>query len=247
MSSLRTKRDIQAHLSNVLQGNNKPRTAQDENNEESLSSTREVDLDNNEGETDDSERPLNNTENERDSPKRLDQLERSPVRGRLRTPFARAGNVVFNNNDLKVVVNEVAHKKFSRFNVDDHLYSVNFKVKQGRKVPYLLDIEEALEKSMIKVLDRLKASYNQAEDFQVYVTIIGRGIKSGINTGNYSLKSSSTKIVRWMLSMLYNFLKSKQTMKLNSTFHIKVKVLSVEHTNDLERRKRTFRKHIIRH
>ena len=240
MASLQTRKQIQAHLRNVLQRNNEADIPEDQNKKQGAEEK-------NDTEEDSASTPLNITEDDTDSGNdEPSQLPRAPAR-RLRAPFPRAGKVVFQNTNIKVIVNEIAHKQFSRFNVGDHLYSINFEIKQGQKIPYVLDIEEALEKGMMQVLEHLKASYDKQEDFQIYATIIGRGIKSGINTGNYSLRTPSDKIVRWMLSMLYNYLKSNQTMKLNSSFHIKIKVLSVEHTNDLEKRKRTFRKHVIGH
>ncbi len=44
--------------------------------------------------------------------------------------------------------------------------------------------------------------------------------------------------------MLYNYLKSKQTLKLNNSFKIQIKVLSRRHTNDLVQQNRRFRQHI---
>ena len=179
--------------------------------------------------------PINNEEDR--------AADRPPAR-RLHSPFPANGKTVYNNDLLSVSVQEIAHKNFSRFNIGDHLYAINFNVHKNKTPPLLLDIEEALNTALTSVLKRLKAAYSNREDFQVYVTIIGHGIKSGLNSGNYSLRSPPEKISRWVLSMLYNYLKSNQTLRLNKTFHVKVKVLSVEHTNDLIGRNSSFRKHV---
>ncbi len=253
MSSLRTRSQIQAHLRNVLQPtrNNEPGPSREKADEDagsnSLPQVSNVEQQPIESMSSYSENGEDDDMDDMDSTNDIDMEARPPTRGRLIAPFPKAGKVIFENKTLRIEVKEVAHKKYSRFNVGDHLYSINLEVKPGKNTPLLLDIEDALGQAMIRVLDKLKTSYSDQEDFQVYATIIGRGIKSGINTGNYSLRTPSDKIVRWMLSMLYNYLKSKQTMKLNSTFHVKVKVLSVEHTNDLATRRSKKFKHVLLH
>ncbi len=164
---------------------------------------------------------------------------------RTYTPFPKNGKVVFENPSLKISVKEVEHKKYSRFNVGDHLYSLTFDTKSLHR-PLISQIEKSLEASLLAVLLQLKQAYDKKEDFQIYITVLGKGIKSGLNSGNYSLRAPAEKIVRWVLSMLYHFLKSKQTMKLNETFHVKIKVLSVEHTRNLVQRRKSFRKHVFR-
>ncbi len=164
---------------------------------------------------------------------------------RAHAPFPKNGKVVYENSSLKISAQEVKHKKYSRFNIGDHLYSLTFHTKDSNQ-PLIMEIEKSLELALIAVLHQLKNSYAKGEDFQVYITVLGKGIKSGLNSGNYSLRTPPEKIVRWVLSMLYNFLKSKQTMKLNGSFHVKIKVLSVEHTRDLIQRRKSFRKHVFR-
>ena len=41
------------------------------------------------------------------------------------------------------------------------------------------------------------------------------------------------------MAMLYNYLKSRQTLKLNNSFKIHIKVLSTRHANDLEQNTRS--------
>ncbi len=198
-----------------------------------------------EEDTDSEEENLNNDEleSESETESQVSEESRPPAR-RQQTPFANNGKIVFKNEKLYTKVQEISHKRFSRFNVGDHLYSLSFFVNPKTKKPYLLEMEKALHVSLVSVLKALKLSYPASEDFQVYLTVLGPGIKSGLNSGNYSLRTPSEKIVRWMLSMLYNFLKSNQQMKLQKTFHVKIKVLSVEHTKHLQRNKKKFRKHV---
>ena len=69
--------------------------------------------------------------------------------------------------------------------------------------------------------------------------MIEKNILKGLNSGNYSLNTPSWQIARWVMAMLYNYLKSRQTLKLNNSFKIHIKVLSTRHANDLEQNKRS--------
>ncbi len=246
---LRTKKEIQKHLKAVFQrpanGNQSkrnPETSGDERttknvDEESptasISEASQASFEGDETEETMSEPPESEVSTDMQLPD-----------ARIEHPFPRNGKVLFQSQYLRSIVKEVAHKRYSRFNVADHLYSLNFEVNDNRRRPRLVDIEEVLHLSLISVLEKLKKSYPPDEDFQIYLTVIAPGIKSGLNTGNYSLRTPSAKIVRWMLSMLYNYLKSNQTLKLDKKFHVKIKVLSVEHTKSLQKHRQSFKKHV---
>ncbi len=155
----------------------------------------------------------------------------------------RQGTTVYENAEFRLKVKSVRHARRTRYMLSDHLYSMW--VEQKRRVaPFLADMEEALEPGLIEVLNRLKSVYVARHHYQIYVTIISNSIQSGLNSGNYSLNTPSNKIARWMLGMLYNFLKSNQTLKLDHSFKIQIKVLSLHHTHNLEQNNPRFRRHI---
>ena len=233
MSSLKTRNEILSHLRNVLDTRNKRQEKEDDE-------TQQQSADQNVLDDDKSYISIPSTSAVDEPEEEVD--EENAARRQL-APFRRTGTIVFEDNILKVIAVEVSHKRYSRFNVGDHLYALNFRVK-AQNPPLLLDIQNALNQAIIQVLDKLKTVYPQDEHFQVYLTIISQEISNGLNSGNYSLKTPSPVIARWMTSMLYHFLKSNQTIRLNNTFHIKVKVLSVAHTNHLIRRKTSFQKHV---
>ena len=185
------------------------------------------------------------TDNEEDSQSNNEASQNDqPEPERISPPFPPRGKTVLQNSDLNITVREISHQRYSRFNVGDHLYSIRLRPTDRTNMPLIANIEDSLQQALIRVLNSLKESYPQEEDFQVYLTILGKDIRGGLNSGNYSLRTPSHKIVRWMLSMLYNYLKSNQTMRLDNSFHVKIKVLSMHHTNDLVRRRRMFRKHV---
>ena len=53
----------------------------------------------------------------------------------------------------------------------------------------------------------------------------------------------SAVLSRRVLAMIYNYLKSNATLRINDSFKINAKVLSVRHANDLEKRKKPWKRH----
>ncbi len=164
---------------------------------------------------------------------------------RASDPFLEGTNV-YSDKNLDIVVKSVAHKRRNRYEVNDHLYRVTFHKKRAEKTT-VISLESAIEVSLIKIIDQLKKVYRRDNQHQIYVTIIEKRIKNGLNSGNYSLNTPSRVIARWVLSILYNYLKSKQTMKLNKSFQVMIKILSVRHMRELlkdKKRKKPFRPHM---
>ncbi len=106
-----------------------------------------------------------------------------------------------------------------------------------------------MKKALEAVLNSLKLVYGRDLHHQVYVTIIENKILHGLNSGNYDINTPSSIISNRVLSMLYNYLKSYQTLRINPSFKIQVKVLSVPHMTYLEtveNRRNSYDKKIYR-
>ncbi len=168
---------------------------------------------------------------------------------RIHDPFIQ-GTKIFTDSNFSVYVKSVAHQKSNRYELSDHLYKLTIEQKNADPPALLLDIEDPLREGIIHILNKLKEVYNSANHHQVYLTIIEKNILNGLNSGNYSLNAPSKKIANWVCSMLYNYLKSKQTLTLNESFNVKIKVLGVRHILDLlnnNKRKKSFKPHIVYH
>ncbi len=163
-------------------------------------------------------------------------------RAKLGDPFAsEEGTIVFNNSSVKIKAKSIAHKRFTRFSLNDHLYNLTIKNLSGGNEPLVINITKAIKEALKNVLDRLKTVYGKDLHHQVYVTIIENKILKGLNSGNYDINTPSEIIANRVLSMLYNYLKSFQTLRINPSFKIQVKVLSVPHMAYLENSKRAKR------
>ena len=154
------------------------------------------------------------------------------------------GTTVVETPEFIMKVKSISHTRRTRYRLSDHLYSIWVELKRRHgQAPLLIDLEEALERALIHVLDELKRVYLNKQ-YQIYVTIIEKNIISGLNSGNYSLQTPSDKIARWMMGMLYNYLKSNQTLRLNNSFKIQIKVLSFSHVRNMEQNRPQFQRHI---
>ncbi len=174
-----------------------------------------------------------------------DTEDNNDVNEAIPHPVYKKGTKVFEDHAYKVYVKAVSHRQRTQYSLSDHLFTLWLEEKT-HSVPLLFDLEFALEQALIQVLDRLKEVYNaQQNQNQIYVTVLEKNILHGLNSGNYSLNTPSKKIVRWVLSMLYNYLKSDQTLRLNNSFKIQIKVLSIRHVRDLQKRRANFRRHIF--
>ena len=132
---------------------------------------------------------------------------------------------------------QVDHKRITRFSLNDHLYNINISSRR-RDLPLLSSVEKGLKISLIAAIENLKSLYNSQNHHQIYVTIIERQILRGLNSGNYDLNTPSIIIANRVLSMLYNYLTSYQTLRLNKSFKVQIKVLSTVHNEAIRRSKR---------
>ncbi len=163
-------------------------------------------------------------------------------------PLFRRGRDIYSDDAYIAHVKAVSHKRRTQYSLSDHIFDLTIapKNKHTNQRPYLINLEEIIGEALIKILDRLKTAYKRTiKQNQVYITIIEKHIIKGINSGNYLLTTPSLDIASWVLALLYHYLKSRQTMRLNNSFKIQVKIISARHASDLQnkRKKPSFVRH----
>ncbi len=242
--TLRTSEAIKRHFRSVLKSEHTPepphRRRRTSNSENISLSVQHSDL---EG--------FGNTgsENEDEANGHEADLEDNDIEARLENeavphPIYTQGRIVYEDEFYKVYVKAVAHRQRTRYSLSDHLFDLKVIPKGSDNLPLLIDLEAILEKTLVHVLERLQKAYSSpTNQNQIYVTVLEQNILHGLNSGNYSLNTPPQKIARWILGMLYNYLKSNQTLQLNETFKIQIKVLSHRHTTDLQKT-RSFNRHV---
>jgi hypothetical protein len=140
------------------------------------------------------------------------------------------------------------HHRQKRFRVEDHMFYIKLRLKEGKAAPLLIEILDALQTGFHYILNNLRAFYNPTDHNIAYMTFFQEPMINGLNTGAFDIHEGAIEMVKRLLQILNQFLISNQSLKVNDTFKVYVKVLSVDHLNfkaQMPKRKirKTKRKH----
>ncbi len=146
----------------------------------------------------------------------------------------------------------------SKWNVEDHLYTLTLH-REGedshpRIVKILSPLRIAIERVLLELRDHY-ANFNPGEESLqlVFVTIVDKSLRSGINSGSFSLTTKPEIITAGLISQLFHFLISQDTLELSDSFAVKFRVLSIDHSSadaqkhysDWRRRKRIIHNYLL--
>lgn len=144
------------------------------------------------------------------------------------------GEVIYNDpeNNLQLEVKRKRHVKETNY-LEDHLFEITIKENKTRaKRPLLVDLLLIFLAALEAFLRDLANFYDQASNHQMYITVIDENIRNGLNTGNFNVHTNPEVVATHVLNMLYNFLTSNMSLRLNNSFKFNIKVLSLRHAND---------------
>lgn len=84
--------------------------------------------------------------------------DKTPEKDVLQSP----SNIVFENNELKLIVEKGTHRREKNFRLQDHLFYFRIQTNsQAQAMPLLVDILDFLHAAFIHVLDSIKSFYEQ--------------------------------------------------------------------------------------
>lgn len=140
-------------------------------------------------------------------------------------------DLVYESEDFQLFVKKESHKKQKLFRLQDHLFTLRIKPKEGVEMPFLSNILDFLHAGFIHILDEIKKFYNPEEHNIAYLTLFQQPMSSGLNTGAFDLQDAQAagEITDRILSMLAQYLLSNQSLTLNDSFQVFVKILSIDH------------------
>ena len=138
-------------------------------------------------------------------------------------------NIVYENENLRLIIEQTDHIKQKKFRLQDHMFHIKILLKDAQKSPFLRDILQFLENAFEHILSKVRQFYRPEDHNIAFLTLYQEPMINGLNTGGFDLQESSTEIVERVLQMLEQFLVSNQSLKLNETFKVYLKVLSVDH------------------
>lgn len=138
---------------------------------------------------------------------------------------------LYENDHIRVYVVKDYLKRQKVFKLDDHLYSVKVEVKDGHP-PLLTSLLDILRKAFDFMIKSLKSFYPADDKNIMYMTIYQDSMQSALNSGGFELHGNQPEnMVNYSLNMLNRFLNSNATLKLDNSFCVYFKVLSVQHVN----------------
>ena len=123
------------------------------------------------------------------------------------------------------------HQRQKIFRIEDHIYYIKLRVKDGKQAPLLVDILQALSEGFNYILTNLRNLYDHSHHNIAYMTYYQEPMINGINTGGFDIQLNSAEMIERLMKMLNQFLISNQSLRVNDTFKVYVKVLSIDHLN----------------
>ena len=153
-------------------------------------------------------------------------------------------NIIFEDNNLQLIIEKGNHIKQRKFRLEDHLFYLKLKLKNPTlDAPYLRDILNFLEVGFDYIITQIRQFYQSDDHNIAFLTLYQQPMINGLNTGGFDIQESGSEIVDRVLKMLEQFLISNQTLKLDNTFKVYLKVLSVAH---MKYKKMTRKEHIAK-
>jgi len=148
------------------------------------------------------------------------------------------GQTIYNdvNSNCQIKIKKIRHRRETNY-LEDHLFEISVtENNKFEKPPLLVSLLLIFREALIEILRNLAQFYNETLNHQMYVTVIDDAIDHGLNTGNYNVRTDPEIVTDRILTMLYNFLQSNMTLRLNKSFRFNIKVLSLRHAQDRTQR-----------
>lgn len=166
--------------------------------------------------------------------------------------------VVFEDDNVKAVIQKTHLKRQKVFSVSDHLYVAKIIPKFNKpekKSPFLLNLLSVFKQIIIAIIVSLRDFYEQnltdderldPEKYhqQVYTTLTGDTLSRGLNAGNYSLRSDPATIAYAICGQMLNYLQSHEELRLDNSWQLYFRVLSVEHLRFRKYQKNNILQHV---
>lgn len=145
-------------------------------------------------------------------------------------------HLVFEDAELQIYIRRLKFVSQQNFGLKDYQYQIKVREKQNA-TPTIYKLITQLHQALIDITDELKQQLSPELHSQIYFCLIHSGLGSNLNTGNYDLfNTSSEDIINQVITTFESILISWQALALNSSFELRIKVISVEHMKDRARK-----------
>ena len=149
------------------------------------------------------------------------------------TPITSSSNkFIYENESMELSIEKTNFLRQKKFKIHDHLFHMKIKLKNSNtSAPLLRNILQFLQIAFEHILQNIRTLYNKDDHNIAFLTLFQKPMINGLNTGGFDIQESSSEMVQRVLSMLEQFLVSNQSLQLDDTFKVYLKVLSIRHMN----------------
>ncbi len=137
--------------------------------------------------------------------------------------------VIVENDNIRIVLKRARFQRFTRFNLDDHLFNIEIFTKNNREIE-VLSIITLIELAIKKSISLLQDEYGSDDEQLFFLTIIDADLDNGINSGGVTFDSEADKIANFISVKLLKYLvQSNEHLKINNSFKIAIKIATRQH------------------
>ena len=93
-------------------------------------------------------------------------------------------DIIFETNELQMIIEKGAFQRQKRFRFQDHLFYVKIKLKNNNQpMPFLKDILDFIHDGLIYLMNTIKIFYNEKDQNICYLTLHQNPMVVGLNSG----------------------------------------------------------------
>ena len=93
-------------------------------------------------------------------------------------------DIIFETNELQMIIEKGAFQRQKRFRFQDHLFYVKIKLKNSNEpIPLLKDLLDFIHDGLIYLMDSIKTFYNEKDENICYLTLHQNPMVIGLNSG----------------------------------------------------------------
>ena len=133
---------------------------------------------------------------------------------------------VFEDTQIKVSYSRVAFQKLTRFHLSNYLFSLKIALKKNAEDDLMISALVGIMSGLTAIFEDLKQEFEIDLNRNMYITIVHDNLSSAIQIGPINFETESvTNIVQRIQEKIERTLESHQTMKIDKSLQLYIRVL----------------------
>ena len=97
-------------------------------------------------------------------------------------------DIIFETNELQMIIEKGAFQRQKRFRFQDHLFYVKIRLKnENQPIPFLKDLLDFIHDGLIYLMETIKRFYNEKDENICYLTLHQNPMVIGLNSGKNNM------------------------------------------------------------